>query len=57
MFALVELFQVIANALADAWAAMDWRRRLAAWRWTVTHRAELDRLLDVVVIEGARDAA
>jgi hypothetical protein len=38
MFALRELFQT----LRDAWTAADLRRRLAAWRYVVTHQDLLD---------------
>jgi hypothetical protein len=42
MFALKELSQVLADALAEAWAAADIRRRLGAWWWVVTNRELVD---------------
>jgi hypothetical protein len=50
-FALYELYHTLADALAEAWAAMDLRRRLSAWWWCCIHR----HLLDGPAPEGSAD--
>jgi hypothetical protein len=42
VFAIRELYQTLADALREAWAAADIGRRLQAWRYVVTHRQLLD---------------
>lgn len=55
-FAIIELLQLIADALVEAWAAMDLQRRLEAWRHVVTHRDAIHQSIDVVWVRGGGDA-
>ena len=57
MFALIELWQILCDALCEAlraaWQAADLRGHLGEWWWVVTYRRLLDGLPPVKEVTDA----